>query len=109
MGKDTEIRHVGQPIYKQIISLLDAVNIQVLILRHDSDRYEKAFKSWMHLTTILLGILSRCDSMTEIYEGLRALGGKLNHFGFDKAPAKSTVCDGLRNRSSHFFEDLYFR
>jgi len=46
--------------------------------------------------------------MTEICEELRALGGKLNHLGFEKAPAKSTACDGLRNRSSSFFEDLYF-
>lgn len=108
MSKDTEIRFVGQPIFKQIISLLDAVNIQALILKHDSDRYYKAFKSRMHVITMLFGILSRCDSMTEICEGLRALSGKLNHLGFDKAPAKSTACDGLRNRSSHFFEDLYF-
>lgn len=108
MGKDTEIRFVGQPIFKQIISLLDAVNIQTLIKKHDSDRYYKAFKSRMHVITMLFGILSRCDSMTEICEGLRALSGKLNHLGFDKAPAKSTACDGLRNRSSLFFEDLYF-
>lgn len=26
----------------------------------------------------------------------------------DKAPAKSTAYDGLRNRDSKFFEDLYF-
>jgi len=28
--------------------------------------------------------------------------------GLDKAPAKSTACDGLRNRDNRFFEDLYF-
>jgi hypothetical protein len=57
---------------------------------------------------MLFGILSRCDSMTEIYEGMRALGRKLNHLGLTNAPAKSTTCDGLRNRDSRFFEDLYF-
>jgi len=46
--------------------------------------------------------------MTEIFEGLRAFRGKLNHLGLDKALAKSTACDGLRNRNSAFFEDLYF-
>ncbi len=108
MGKDTEIRFVGQPIFKQIISLIDAVNIQGLVQKHNSDKYYKAFKSKMHVITMLFGILSRCDSMTEICEGLRAMGGKLNHLGFEKAPAKSTACDGLRNRPSGFFEDLYF-
>jgi hypothetical protein len=46
--------------------------------------------------------------MTEICEGLRVLGGKLNHLGLDKAPAKSTACDGMRNRYNKFFEDVYF-
>jgi hypothetical protein len=46
--------------------------------------------------------------MNEICEGLRAMGGKLNHLGLKKAPAKSTACDGLRNRPSKFFEDVYF-
>jgi hypothetical protein len=108
MSKDKEIRFVGQPIFKQILKLIDAVNIQGLINKHQSDRYYKAFKTRTHLTTMLFGIFSRCDSMTEICEGLRAFGGKLNHLGMEKAPAKSTASDGLRNRGHEFFEDLYF-
>jgi len=108
MDKNKEIKFVGQPILKQILKLIDAVNIQSLIKKHQSDHYYKAFKTRTHLTTMLFGILSRCDSMTEICEGLRALGGKLNHLGMEKAPAKSTASDGLRNRSHVFFEDLYF-
>lgn len=108
MHKDTKIRFVGQPILKQILKLLDAVHIQGLINKHQSDYYYKAFKTRTHVITMLFGILSRCDSMTEICEGLRALGGKLNHLGLEKAPAKSTASDGLRNRDHRFFEDLYF-
>lgn len=108
MSKNTEIKFVGQPIFKQIVNLVNAVNIDGLIRKHNSDYYYKAFKTSTHFITMLFGILSRCDSMTEICEGLRALGGKLNHLGLKKAPAKSTACDGLRNRSSSFFEDLYF-
>ena len=108
MCKDKEIRFVGQPILKQIMKLIEAVNIQSLINKHQSDHYYKAFKTRTHLITMLFGIFSRCDSMTEICEGLRALGGKLNHLGLEKAPAKSTASDGLRNRRHDFFEDLYF-
>lgn len=108
MSKNTEIKFVGQPIFKQIVNLTDAVNIESLVRKHNSDYYYKAFKSRTHLITMLFGILSRCDSMTEICEGMRALGGKLNHLGMKSAPAKSTACDGLRNRDNRFFEDLYF-
>ena len=109
MGKITEIKLVGQPIFKQIMNLVEKVDINGLIRKHESDYYYKSFKTRTHLFTMLFGILSRCDSMTEVCEGLRAMGGKLNHLGMDRAPAKSTACDGLRNRNSDFFEDLYFR
>jgi len=108
MDKNTEIKFVGQPIFKQIIDLLKVANIPSHIKAHESDRYYKAFKSRTHIITMLFGILSRCDSMNETCEGLRALGGKLNHLGLEKAPAKSTASDGLRNRDNRFFESLYF-
>jgi hypothetical protein len=108
MGKDTEIKLVGQPIFKQVIDLIERINIPELVRKNNSDYYYKAFKAKTQLITMLFGILSRCDSMNEICEGLRAMGGKLNHLGLKKAPAKSTACDGLRNRPSKFFEDVYF-
>ncbi|TLX78198.1 DUF4372 domain-containing protein [Labilibacter sediminis] len=88
MSKNKEINFVGQPIFKQIIDLLKVADIPSLIKQHDSDRYYKAFKTRTHIITMLFGIFSRCDSMTETCEGLRALGGKLNHLGLDKAPCK---------------------
>jgi adenylate cyclase class IV len=108
MGKNTEIKLVGQPIFKQVLDLIERVNIQSIVKKHDADRYYKAFKAKTQLVTMLFGILSRCDSMTEICEGLRAMGGKLNHLGLNKSPAKSTASDGLRNRPNKFFEDVYF-
>ena len=108
MSKNTEIKFVGQPIFKQVISLLDAISIKSIVNKHNADYYYKAFKAKTQLITVLFGILSRCDSMTEICEGLRALGGKLNHLGLERAPAKSTACDGMRNRDNKFFEDVYF-
>ncbi len=108
MDKNNELKFVGQPIFKQIIDLLKVADITSIIKAHDSDRYYKAFKTRTHIITMLFGILSRCDSMIETCEGLRALGGKLNHLGLQKAPAKSTASDGLRNRDNRVFEALYF-
>src|SRR5271157_1202592 len=108
MDKNTEIKFVGQPILKQILDLISDSSLKVLINKCRADYYYKAFKTKTQVITMLFGILSRCDSMTEICEGLRALGGKLNFLGLTQAPAKSTVGDGLRNRDSQFFEALYF-
>lgn len=82
--------------------------MQSIINKRQSDHYYKALKTRTHLITMLIGILSRCDSMTEICEGIRALGSKLNHLGMEKAAAKSTASDELRNRGHEFFENLYF-
>jgi hypothetical protein len=108
MSKNTEIKFVGQPIFKQVINLIDGINLTGLTKKHNADYYYKAFKAKTQLITVLFGIFSRCDSMTEICEGLRAMSGKLNLLGLEKAPAKSTACDGMRNRDSKFFEDVYF-
>lgn len=108
MGKNTEINLVGQPIFKQIINLLGAIDLDSIVKRHNADHYYKSFKAKTQLITMLFGIISRCDSMGEICEGMRALTGKLNHLGLKSSPAKSTACDGLRNRSNKFFEEVYF-
>ena len=116
MNKDNEIktcltavRFVGQPIFGQIMKLLDKPAFAQLVREKKSDYYYKAYKSWDELIVMLFGILSRCDSMSEICEAMKALGGKLNHLGMQKAPAKSTASDGLRNRDSSFFEALYYK
>ena len=108
MSKNTEIKFVGQPIFKQVFNLIEGINLTSLVNKHSADYYYKAFKEKTHLITVLFGIFSRCDSMTEICEGLRAMSGKLNLLGLEKAPAKSTASDGMRNRDNKFFEDVYF-
>jgi len=108
MSKNTEINFVGQPIFKQVLNLLNVVALDSIISKHKSDRYYKTYSSRTQLTTMLFGILSRCDSMGEICDGIRAMSGKLLHLGLKQSPAKSTACDGLRNRSDKFFEEVYF-
>jgi hypothetical protein len=109
MSKNTELKLVGQPIFSQVLKLIDKWEFDKLVKAHNSDRYYKSFKSWDHLVTMLFGILSRCDSMVETCEGLMGMSGKLNHLNLIKAPAKSSAGDGLRNRDNVFFEALYYQ
>jgi hypothetical protein len=94
MGKNTEIKFVGQPIFKQILGLLDVINLQSIIKRNESDKYYNVYSSRTQLVTMLFGILSRCDSMGEICDGMRAMSGIVESFGPFSITAKSTACDG---------------
>ena len=107
-AKNTEKNLVGQPIFKQIINLLPKGKFDTLALQHQTDRYYKAFPAWTQLMTMLFGILSRCDSMGEVCDGMMGLQGKLNHLGLQHAPARSTAGDGLRERDNEFFKEFYF-
>ena len=62
---------------------------------------------WDHFVTMLFGVLSNCTSLREIQMGLDAFGGKLNHLGIDKAPARSTLSDANKNRPSSIFGEIY--
>ena len=108
MSKNTEIKLVGQPILSQVLKLVDKLSFDRLVKQRKSDHYYKTFKSWPHFVTMMFGILSRCDSMSETCESLKGMSGKLNHLGLKRAPAKSSAGDGLRNRDNAFFEALYY-
>jgi hypothetical protein len=108
MSESTNKNLVGQPILTQVLALVNRNKFNGLVKQHESDRYYKAFSSWTHFVTMMFGIYSRCDSVTEIVEGMIGCVGKLVHFGLKEAPPKSTITDGNRQRDNKFFESLYF-
>lgn len=50
MRKDTEIKFVGQPIYGQLLKLIDKGTFAELVREKKSDYYYKAFGSWDQLS-----------------------------------------------------------
>lgn len=108
MGKDITKNLVGQPIFKQVMKILPREQFDLLVRQCGSDRYYKSFFSWEQLVVMLFGIFSRCDSMGEVCDGMRALAGKLNYLGMDSAPSKSTAGDALRDRDNELFKLYYF-
>ena len=108
MAQVSKKKLIGQPIFKQIVDLLPKTVFDLLVRKQKSEKYYKCFSSWMELITLLFGILSRCDSMGEVCDGMWALGGKLNDLGSEASPAKSTVGDGLGERDNELFKDFYF-
>jgi len=107
MSKDSKKNLVGQPVFKQIIQIIPKDKFDLIVKRNQSDKFYKSFFTWDELVTMLFGIFSRCDSMGEVCDGMRALGGKLNYLGMDCSPAKSTAGDGLRERDEGLFRQVY--
>ena len=108
MSKNTTKNLVGQPIFKQILKILPKDKFDLLVNQLQTDRYYKTFFSWDQLIVMLFGIFSRCDSMGEVCDGMRALSGKLNYLGMECSPAKSTAGDALRDRNEELFKLYYF-
>ena len=108
MSKNTTKNLVGQPIFKQILKILPKDKFDLLVNQLQTDRYYKTFFSWDQLIVMLFGIFSRCDSMGEVCDGMRALSGKLNYLCMECSPAKSTAGDALRDRSEELFKLYYF-
>ena len=84
MDKNTEISFVGQPIIAQVLSLINKKEFLNGVHKKASDKYYKEFKTWDHFISLMFGILSRCDSIAEIIDGLRGMSGKLEYLGLEK-------------------------
>jgi hypothetical protein len=104
---DKHTNYVGQPIFTQVLSLIDPTLISAACKKHDADKFSKKLKFKDHLLTMLYTIFSRCTSIREVQTGLELCNGKLNHLNLERVPARSTLSDGNKNRSSKVFETLY--
>src|SRR5665647_364896 len=96
MSENTNKKLVGQPILPQILDLVSKVTFRGLVKEYKSDRYYKKFNTLTHFVSLMYGIFSRCDSVTEIVEGMIGCVGKIGHFGLTEVPPKSTITDGNR-------------
>lgn len=98
---------VGQPIFSQVIKLIDRQEIARISREYKSDHYYKRFKTWVHLVSMLYATLSKCQTIRELTTGMLACEGRLNHLGLDYCPKRSTVSDGNKNRDSEVFRSIY--
>lgn len=105
MSKSTHF--FGQPIYGQLIKLLDKSKILQFSRNHGGERYVKSFDGFTHLLTMLYAVIMRFDSLREIETSMTAEVRKLHHIGIETVPRRSTLSDANSRRSEKFFEDVY--
>ena len=97
----------GQPIFSQIIGLINKTSFSQLVKEHDADRYCKQCKSWEHFICMLYCIMNNCTSLREVTQGIAAYGDKLNHLGITYTPPRSTFSDANARRDESFFGAVY--
>src|SRR5580700_14948 len=105
MNKSTDF--VGQPIFTQLLSLLDQKAIKETISEHKANRCYKRLFVWDHLVSMLYGIYTHCTSLREIQYGLEVCAGKLRHINLNRVPPRSTLSDGNKQRPSKVFGSIY--
>lgn len=97
----------GQPIFSQMIGLLNKGKITARSKEHKSDHYCKRFSTFQHLITMVYGVTSGCNSLRELCGGIVSYGNKISHCKFDYSPKRSTISDANKRRDCVVFEDIY--
>jgi hypothetical protein len=105
--QDKDKSFVGQPVLSQILDVIPSSLISQANRKHQANRYYKRLPLRIHLVSLLYGVLSYCNGLREMCEGLLGCEGRLLHLGFDKAPARSTLSDANSKRSYLVFETIY--
>lgn len=97
----------GQPLYGQLLKLLDKSEILKISRENGGERYVKRFDCWTHLVTMLYAVIMRHDSLREISLALLAEARKLAHLGISMMPTRSTLSDANARRPETIFESIY--
>ena len=105
MGKSTHF--IGQPLYSQVIKLLDKAKILQISREHGGERYIKRFDGWTHTVVMLYAVIMRFDSLREISTSLQAEARKLCHLKISMMTSRSTLSDANKRRPEAVFEAVY--
>ena len=97
----------GQPLFYQVIKLLDKSKVLAYSRDNGGERYTKRFNSWIHLVVMLYAVIKRFDSLREITASLLAETRKLAHLGITFKIGRSTLADANKRRLEAIFEAIY--
>lgn len=105
MGKSTHF--FGQPMYNQLLKLLNKSEILKISRENGGERYTKRFNGWIHLVVMLYAVIKRFDSLREITTSLLADTNRLAHLGISFKTCRSTLADANKRRPEAVFEAIY--
>ena len=93
-------------IFGSLLKPIDRRWFQAAVDRHNADAYDKRFKSWDHLVTLVFAQLSGVDSLRGLELAFNVNAQAHYHLGVDKI-ARTTVSDANARRPTQPFAELF--
>ena len=90
MSKSTHFS--GQPMYGQLIDLLDKRKVLDFSRTIGSERYVKSFDAWQHLLVMLYAVIKRLDSLREISASNRDAVKEWGHLRHEDEEKPQVYC-----------------
>ena len=93
-------------IFGSLIKPIDRRQFRAIVERHDGDAYDKSFKSWDHLVTLVGAQLAQVASLRAVEGAFNANSHQHYHLGVGKV-ARSTLSDANARRPVGVFADTF--
>jgi putative transposase len=93
-------------IFTNLLKPIDRREFRVIVERHDADAYDKSFKSWDHLATLIFAQLSHADSLRGLEVAFNANSQHHYHLNVHKI-SRSTISDANKRRPVGLFADTF--
>jgi putative transposase len=103
--KGPSMRYLNS-IFVNLLKPIDRREFRVIVERHDGDAYDKNFKSWDHLATLIFAQLSHVDTLRGLEVAFNANGQHHYHLNVGKI-ARSTISDANKRRPVGLFADTF--
>jgi IS4 transposase len=99
------MRHVDST-FGGLLKPVNRRQFQAIVDRHNGDAYDKSFKSWDHLVTLIFAQLSRIDSLRGLIVAFNANSHHHYHLNVGEI-RRSTVSDANERRPVEVFADTF--
>jgi len=98
--------HCVNSIFGALLKPIDRRQFRGIVARHDGDAYDKSFKSWDHLVTLVGAQLGQMMSLRAVEGAFNANCHQHYHLGVGRA-ARSTLSDANARRPVGVFAETF--
>lgn len=103
--KGPSMRYVDSTL-GELLKPISRRQFQAIVERHDGDAYDKSFKSWDHLVTLIFAQLSRISGLRGLETAFNANAHHHYHLNVGKV-ARTTLSDANQRRPVEVFTETF--